>query len=168
MMNHSCRAISYMMEALPRSSSVIVQAVPVLLQKVNTLYFDLVSTFCCRINIFNIFFCLQLQSIQCMDVAEQSLSALEQLSRLHSSAILNEDGFNACLLYIEFFSLPAQRNALKVAANCCCCSPAPSGNMSMAVEFDKFFSSSIPMLVEKLSHHVSLFNFYRLFLHLCC
>ena len=91
-----------------------------------------------------------------MDVAEQSLSALEQLSRQHSSAILSEDGFNACLLFLEFFSLPAQRNALKVAANCCCCTTAASNNMSLSEEFDKFFANSIPMLVQKLSHHVSV------------
>lgn len=33
-------------------------------------------------------FSLQLQVIQCMDVAEQSLQALEMLSRRHSKAIL--------------------------------------------------------------------------------
>ena len=34
MMNHACRAITYMMEALPRSSAVVVDAVPVFLEKV--------------------------------------------------------------------------------------------------------------------------------------
>lgn len=33
-MNHACRALTYMMEALPRSSSVVVDAVPVFLEKV--------------------------------------------------------------------------------------------------------------------------------------
>lgn len=33
-------------------------------------------------------FCQQLQVIQCMDVAEQALTALEMLSRRHSKAIL--------------------------------------------------------------------------------
>lgn len=61
-MNHACRALTYMMEALPRSSAVVVDAVPVFLQK--------------------------LQVIQCMDVAEQSLTALDMLSRRHSKAIL--------------------------------------------------------------------------------
>jgi E3 ubiquitin-protein ligase TRIP12 len=51
-----------MMEALPRSSAVVVDAVPVFLEK--------------------------LQVIQCMDVAEQSLTALEMLSRRHSKSIL--------------------------------------------------------------------------------
>lgn len=61
-MNHACRALTYMMEALPRSSVVVLDAVPVFLQK--------------------------LQVIQCMDVAEQSLTALEMLSRRHSKSIL--------------------------------------------------------------------------------
>ena len=55
-----------MMEALPRSSSVIVEAIPTFLEK--------------------------LQSIQCMDVAEQSLSALETLSKKHNKAILHARG----------------------------------------------------------------------------
>src|SRR5699024_11866185 len=62
-MHHACRALTYMMEALPRSSVVVLDAVPVFLEK--------------------------LQFIQCMDVAEQSLSALEMLSRSHNKAILH-------------------------------------------------------------------------------
>lgn len=61
-MNHACRALTYMMEALPRSSAVVVDAIPVFLEK--------------------------LQVIQCIDVAEQALTALEMLSRRHSKAIL--------------------------------------------------------------------------------
>lgn len=34
MMHHACRALTYMMEALPRSSAVVVDAVPVFLEKV--------------------------------------------------------------------------------------------------------------------------------------
>ena len=61
-MNHACRALTYLMEALPRSTAVVVEAVRVLLQK--------------------------LQVIQCMDVAEQSLTALELISRRHSKNLL--------------------------------------------------------------------------------
>lgn len=67
-MNHACRALTYMMEALPRSSAVVVDAVPVFLEK--------------------------LQVIQCMDVAEQSLTALDMLSRKHSKAILQAVSIN--------------------------------------------------------------------------
>ncbi len=37
MMHNSCRALTYMMEALPRSSAVVVDAVPVFLEKVSFL-----------------------------------------------------------------------------------------------------------------------------------
>jgi len=92
-MNHACRALTYMMESLPRSASVVVDAVPSFLEK--------------------------LQAIQCMDVAEQSLTALEMLSRRHSRAILHSRGVSACLTYLDFFSINAQRSALTIAANCC-------------------------------------------------
>lgn len=61
-MHHACRALTYMMESLPRSSAVVVDALPMFLEK--------------------------LQVIQCMDVAEQALSALNMLSIRHSKAIL--------------------------------------------------------------------------------
>lgn len=92
-MNHACRALTYMMESLPRSSAVVVDAIPVFLEK--------------------------LQVIQCMDVAEQSLTALEMLSRRHSKAILHARGVSACLTYLDFFSINAQRSALSITANCC-------------------------------------------------
>ena len=91
-MNHAVRALTYMMESLPRSSAVVVEAVPVILEK--------------------------LQAIQCMDVAEQSLTALEMLSRRHSKNILHAKGVNACLMYLDFFSINAQRAALAITANC--------------------------------------------------
>ena len=59
---NACRALTYMMEALPRSTVVVSDAIPILLEK--------------------------LQVIQCMDVAEQALSALDILSLKHSKSIL--------------------------------------------------------------------------------
>lgn len=41
-MNHACRALTYMMEALPRSSAVVVDAIPVFLEKVVMLLPNLV------------------------------------------------------------------------------------------------------------------------------
>ncbi|XP_059049375.1 E3 ubiquitin-protein ligase TRIP12 [Achroia grisella] len=93
MMNHACRALTYMLEALPRSSGAVVLAVPAFLDK--------------------------LQAITCMDVAEQSLTALDMLSRRHSKAILQARGVSACLTYLDFFSINAQRAALSITANCC-------------------------------------------------
>lgn len=75
-MNNACRALAYMLEALPRSSATVVDAVPVFLEK--------------------------LQSIQCMDVAEQSLTALNILSRRHHKVILQANGKFAYKFYRLF------------------------------------------------------------------
>ncbi|XP_052815932.1 E3 ubiquitin-protein ligase TRIP12-like isoform X2 [Mya arenaria] len=117
MMNHACRALTYMMEALPRSSAVVVDAVPVFLEK--------------------------LQVIQCMDVAEQALTALESLSRKHSKSILQAGGIAACLMYLDFFSINAQRCALAITANCV---------LNMTSEEFHYIRDSVPMLSSRLSH----------------
>ncbi|KAG8184831.1 hypothetical protein JTE90_004928 [Oedothorax gibbosus] len=93
LMNQACRALTYLMEALPRYSSIVVEAVPVLLNKV--------------------------QVIQCIDVAEQALTALKMLSKWHSKSILQAKGVAACLMHLDFFSINAQRTALAIIANCC-------------------------------------------------
>lgn len=116
-MNHACRALTYMMESLPRSASVVVEAVPSFLEK--------------------------LQAIQCMDVAEQSLTALEMLSRRHSKAILNAKGVSACLTYLDFFSINAQRSALAIAANCC---------QNITIEEFPQIQESLPTLSSHLTH----------------
>ncbi|XP_072200695.1 E3 ubiquitin-protein ligase TRIP12 isoform X4 [Excalfactoria chinensis] len=116
-MNHACRALTYMMEALPRSSAVVVDAISVFLEK--------------------------LQVIQCIDVAEQALTALEMLSRRHSKAILQAGGLADCLLYLEFFSINAQRNALAIAANCC---------QSITPDEFHFVADSLPLLTQRLTH----------------
>ncbi|KAM9811683.1 E3 ubiquitin-protein ligase TRIP12 isoform 2-T5 [Syngnathus typhle] len=116
-MNHASRALTYMMEALPRSSAVVVDAIPVFLEK--------------------------LQVIQFIDVAEQALTALEMLSRRHSKAILQAGGLADCLLYLEFFSINAQRNALAIAANCC---------QSITPDEFHFVADSLPLLTQRLAH----------------
>uniref|UniRef100_A0A8C2NH77 E3 ubiquitin-protein ligase n=1 Tax=Capra hircus TaxID=9925 RepID=A0A8C2NH77_CAPHI len=110
-MNHACRALTYMMEALPRSSAVVVDAIPVFLEK--------------------------LQVIQCIDVAEQALTALEMLSRRHSKAILQ------AVSIVKFFSINAQRNALAIAANCC---------QSITPDEFHFVADSLPLLTQRLTH----------------
>ena len=69
-MMYACRALYYMLEALPRSSLIVVEAVPALLDK--------------------------LKCIQCMDVAEQSLSALDRLSRRHNKNLLQAVSTKLC------------------------------------------------------------------------
>lgn len=115
-MNNACRALAYMLEALPRSSGTVVEAVPVFLEK--------------------------LQVIQCMDVAEQSLTALEILSRRHNKAILQSNGITACLTYLDFFSINAQRAALTITANCC---------LNMHPEEFHFVAESLPLLARLLA-----------------
>lgn len=115
-MNNACRALAYMLEALPRSSAIVVDAIPVFLEK--------------------------LQSIQCMDVAEQSLTALEILSRRHSKAILQANGVSACLTYLDFFSINAQRAALAITANCC---------LNLQPDEFHFVSDSLPLMARLLA-----------------
>ncbi|KAK2847070.1 hypothetical protein Q5P01_010069 [Channa striata] len=93
-MNHASRALTYMMEALPRSSAVVVDAIPVFLEK--------------------------LQVIQFID-----------------------GGLADCLLYLEFFSINAQRNALAIAANCC---------QSITPDEFHFVADSLPLLTQRLTH----------------
>jgi E3 ubiquitin-protein ligase TRIP12 len=129
-----------MMEALPRSSVVVVDAVPCFLEK--------------------------LQVIQCMDVAEQSLTALEMLSRRHGKAILqavshfffissfirglnfsflSQRGVSSCLTYLDFFSINAQRAALATTANCC---------MNLHPDEFHLVSDSLPVLASRLTQQV--------------
>lgn len=44
-MNHACRALTYMMEALPRSSAVVVDAIPVFLEKVILFLYDFLKVY---------------------------------------------------------------------------------------------------------------------------
>ena len=87
-----------------------------------------------------------LQVVQCVDVAEQALTALETLSRRHSKQILSataSGGISACLTYIDFFSITAQRNALQITANCC---------QNMIREEFVHIQSSLPILAQRLTH----------------
>ncbi|KAK3738539.1 hypothetical protein QZH41_012052, partial [Actinostola sp. cb2023] len=106
LVNHACRALTYLMESLPRSTMVVMEAIPAFLEKVESKlqYSDMYIP----------------ESIECMDVAEQCLTALDMLSKRHGKAILQAGGMSTtCLLYLDFFSISAQRSALAIAANCC-------------------------------------------------
>lgn len=115
-MINACRALAYMLEALPRSSATVVEAIPAFLEK--------------------------LQVIQWVDVAEQSLTALEILSRRHNKAILQANGVSACLTYLDFFSINAQRCALSITANCC---------QNLHIEEFHFVKESLPLLARLLA-----------------
>ncbi|KAI6205573.1 Thyroid hormone receptor interactor 12 [Aphelenchoides besseyi] len=92
LMLSASRCITNLQEALPRSHSVLVEAVPVLLQK--------------------------LKRIEYIDVAEQSLFILEVISRRNAKNILTASGVQAVISHVDFFSLPTQRLAFQIAANC--------------------------------------------------
>ena len=89
----ACRALTYLMEALPRSAGQIVDATPIFLSK--------------------------LRSITSIDIAEQALTALEMISKRNGKQILLADGISACLEYLDFFSLTSQNKSLSIVANCC-------------------------------------------------
>ncbi len=104
----SARAITHMMDALPTAAASISHhgaAVPL---------------------------CANLLSIQYIDLAEQSLSALEKLSTDFPHPIVRAGGFSAALSFIDFFSTGVQRVAASTVCNLC--RSPPSDAMDMVVE----------------------------------
>ena len=89
-------------------------------------------------------FCSRLLTIEYIDLAEQSLQALEKLSQDHGGSCLREGGMMACLSYLDFFSLGMQRVALQTAANICRQLPASDC-------WDQL-SDSVPVLTNLLMH----------------
>eukprot|EP00897_Mesotaenium_endlicherianum_P009531 jgi/Mesen1/8606/ME000050S08019 len=64
-------------------------------------------------------FCARLLTIEYIDLAEQSLQALEKISHEHPGPCLRAGGLMAVLSYLDFFSTGVQRVALSTAANIC-------------------------------------------------
>ncbi|KAG1471228.1 hypothetical protein G6F56_002248 [Rhizopus delemar] len=62
--------------------------------------------------------CQKLKSIQYIDLAEQALCALEKISAQVPRAVIHEGGLSAALMYFDFFSVHAQRTALRTASSC--------------------------------------------------
>ncbi|VDN51984.1 unnamed protein product [Dracunculus medinensis] len=88
----AARCLSNMLEALPRALPIVVDAVPYLLER--------------------------LKRIECIDVAEQSLMALEVMSKRNGKNIMSAGGIAATISHLDFFSVPSQRLAFQIAANC--------------------------------------------------
>ena len=86
------RCITNMQEALPRAMPILLETVPTLLQK--------------------------LKHIECIDIAEQTLIALEVLSRRNAKSILHAGGFADAVMHVDFFPVPSQRLVYQIAANC--------------------------------------------------
>ena len=91
----SARAVTHLMDALPSASSSLSHhgaSLPL---------------------------CLNLLSIEYIDLAEQSLSALEKLSVDYPHPIVRAGGFSAALSFIDFFSTGVQRVAASFVCNLC-------------------------------------------------
>lgn len=88
----AARCLTNMQEALPRSHPIIIEAVPILLQK--------------------------LKRIEYIDVAEQSLTVLEVMSRRNARNILTAGGIADAISNVDFFPLPSQRLIFQIASNC--------------------------------------------------
>jgi len=104
----AARALTHMMDALPSSASAIAAAgaaAPL---------------------------CGSLIAIEYMDLAEQSLAALEKLSADHPQPIVRAGGFAAVLSFIDFFSTGVQRSAAATAANLCRSPPSDAFDMIVA------------------------------------
>lgn len=91
-------------------------------------------------------FCHQLLTIEYMDLAEQSLEALEKISHEHPIACLRAGALMAVLSYLEFFSSGVQRVALSTAANICKKIPSDAA---------EFVMGAVPILTNLLQFHDS-------------
>ncbi|GHJ87332.1 hypothetical protein NliqN6_3734 [Naganishia liquefaciens] len=91
----ACRCLANLMEAMPHAAHTVVAhgAVRVL--------------------------CSKLTEIQYIELAEQALSTLKNISKETGSAIVRDGGLGAMLNFLDFFSTHVQQTALSAAANCC-------------------------------------------------
>jgi len=120
----AARCMCNLMEALPGSASTLVDTpgcVQSLLEK--------------------------LMNISYIDCAEQSLLALQKMSRERAPTLLQQGGLAALLTFIEFFPANVQRTCLSTAANLVV--RVPPHCMHMVLE-------SIPLMQQKLSNRASL------------
>ena len=88
---HAARALTYLLESLPRSAHVVADAIPSLLERVANISDD-----------------------GLLVVAEQSISCLEKLSHRHARQILQARGTSQVICFLDFFSLATQRSALQI------------------------------------------------------
>jgi E3 ubiquitin-protein ligase TRIP12 len=88
-------------------------------------------------------FCSRLLTIEYIDLAEQSLQALEKLSQDYGAECARQGALIACLSYLDFFSIGMQRVSLQTAANIC--RQLPSSALDGAMD-------AVPILANLLSH----------------
>ncbi|ERN00443.1 hypothetical protein AMTR_s00100p00119160 [Amborella trichopoda] len=131
LLNHECnpdimllaaRALTHLCDVLPSSCAAVV-------------HYGAVPCFCAR-----------LLTIEYMDLAEQSLQALEKISHEHPTACLRAGALMAVLSYLDFFSTGVQRVALSTAANICKKLPSDAAD---------FVMEAVPLLTSRLHDHDS-------------
>eukprot|EP00250_Pteridium_aquilinum_P022187 c25318_g3_i1 orf=376-6123(+) len=122
MMLLAARALTHLCDVLPSSCAAVVHygAVPCL--------------------------CARLLTIEYIDLAEQSLQALEKISHEHPTACLRAGALLAVLSYLDFFSTGVQRVAVSTAANICRQLPSDASD---------FVSEAVPILTNLLQYQDS-------------
>ncbi|KAJ2492143.1 Ubiquitin fusion degradation protein 4 [Coemansia sp. RSA 2050] len=90
----ACRCLSNLLEALPLAGGLLV-----------------------RLGVIEVL-CSKLLEIEYIDLAEQALSTLMQMSKEFPAKVCEAGGLSACLLFLDFFATGTQRTALSCAANC--------------------------------------------------
>ncbi|KAH7446550.1 hypothetical protein KP509_01G061600 [Ceratopteris richardii] len=122
MMLLAARALTHLCDVLPSSCAAVVHygAVPCL--------------------------CARLLTIEYIDLAEQSLQALEKISHEHPAACLRAGALLAVLSYLDFFSTGVQRVAVSTAANICRQLPADASD---------FVIEAVPILTNLLHYQDS-------------
>jgi E3 ubiquitin-protein ligase TRIP12 len=88
-------------------------------------------------------FCTRLLTIEYIDLAEQSLQALEKLSHDHAPSLLRAGALVAVLSYIDFFQTGVQRVAAATAANIC---------RGLTPEHTDAVSTAAPILIGLLQY----------------
>ncbi|KAJ2847553.1 Ubiquitin fusion degradation protein 4, partial [Coemansia brasiliensis] len=90
----ACRCLSNLLEALPVSGSILLR-------------YGAIDVLCGR-----------LLDIEYIDVAEQALTVLTQLSRDFGARVWEAGGLSASLMFLDFFATSTQHTALRCAVNC--------------------------------------------------
>lgn len=119
MMLLAARALTHLCDVLPSSCAAVVHygAVPCL--------------------------CARLLTIEYIDLAEQSLQALEKISHEHPTACLRAGALMAVLSYLDFFSTGVQRVAVSTAANIC---------RQLPLDASDFVMEAVPILTNLLQY----------------
>ncbi|XP_024534679.1 E3 ubiquitin-protein ligase UPL3 [Selaginella moellendorffii] len=99
-------------------------------------------------------FCARLLSIEYIDLAEQSLQALEKISHEHPAACLRAGALVAVLSYLDFFSTGVQRVAVSTAANIC--RQLPSDGVNFVMESVPILTNLLQYQDPKVVDHASL------------